>query len=159
MGRILLALALLLALPGLAAGQVAVDEERLEDPAKEAKARAIMAEIRCLVCKNQSIENSNARLAEDLREIVREQVAAGRSEEEIKAFLVERYGDWVLMRPPVSLETIALWAFPPVILALVAGAAIWRARAKRAGPQSAAGEALSRQERARLEALMHEEEG
>ena len=134
--------------------QVAVDETRLDDPALEAKAREIMGEIRCLVCQNQPISSSNAGLARDLRLIVREQVAKGRSEAEIKAFLVDRYGDWVLLKPPVNLKTVALWSFPPLIVLVVGLTALLRAKRRRpAGPAP-----LSAEEKARLEALMDDEE-
>jgi len=159
MRRFLLILALL-AFPGAAAADVAVDEKRLEDPVLEAKAREIMEGLRCLVCQNQSIEDSNAGLAQDLRRIVREQVAEGRSQSEIEAYLVERYGDWVLLQPPLNLRTVLLWVFPPLVLAIVAGAALLRARRKRAAGRTndkSEPEALTSEERARLETLLGEE--
>lgn len=103
----------LIATPAVAVG---VDEASLEDPALEAEARAIMAGVRCLVCQNQSIEDSNADLAKDLRRIVRERLAAGDDRVEIEAYLVARYGDWILMRPPVNRYTALLWALPLVLL-------------------------------------------
>lgn len=143
-------LALLLLLLPAAALAVAVDDERLPDPVDEARARMIMADIRCLVCQNQSIEDSNADLARDLRRIVREQVAAGRSEDEIKTWLVARYGDWVLLKPPFKAETAILWALAPLLLL---GAAIAVARTLRrrrtAGPAP-----LSAEERKRLDAIL-----
>jgi len=154
--RILLVICLLgLAAPAAAQGDVAVDTERLEDPALEARAREIMREIRCLVCQNQSIVDSNAGLAADLREIVREQVADGRSEEEIKAFLVERYGDWVLLQPPLNPRTVALWALPPALLITVGAAALYRAR--RGAGRKGAPPPLTAEERARLDALGDDE--
>lgn len=134
------------------AAQVAVDENRLDDPAAEARARAIMEDIRCLVCQNQSIEESNALLAEDLRRIVRAQVAEGRNEAEIKAFLVERYGDWVLLDPPLRWRTALLWAGPflLVLLGLWLG---WHsfARARTLDPV----DPLSEEERARLNRILN----
>ena len=88
--------ALLLPLQAMA---IAFDVEQLPDPAQEARARTLMRELRCLVCQNQSIEDSNASLAQDLRKIVRQRVEAGDSDAEVRQFLVDRYGEWVLMRP------------------------------------------------------------
>ncbi len=106
------------------AHSMAVDAVTLQDPAQEARARVIMQGLRCLVCQNQSIEISDAELAADLRRIVRERVAAGDSDDQVRAHLVARYGDWVLMRPPFKLSTLALWAGPPVLL-LVGGITLW----------------------------------
>ncbi|MBL4789153.1 MAG: cytochrome c-type biogenesis protein CcmH [Kordiimonadaceae bacterium] len=89
----------------------------LKDPAQEAVARELMKEIRCLVCQNQSIEDSNADLAKDLRDIVREQVALGSSPDQVRAYLVDRYGDWVLLKPPVNRLTWFLWGSPFLLLA------------------------------------------
>ncbi|WP_372003457.1 cytochrome c-type biogenesis protein CcmH [Tistrella mobilis] len=109
--------------PGsVAPGPLAQPEIPLADPAEERRAREISKELRCLVCQNQSIEDSNAELARDLRQVVREQVAAGRSRDDILTFMVDRYGDWILMRPPVKSTTYLLWAAPAV--ALLVGAAI-----------------------------------
>ena len=108
--------ALLLALASAPAFAVGVDEAALDDPALEAEARAIMTGIRCLVCQNQSIEDSNADLAQDLRRIVRERLAAGDGRAEVEAYLVARYGDWILMRPPVNRYTLLLWALPLLLL-------------------------------------------
>ena len=94
----------------------------LEDPKLEARARALMGEIRCLVCQNQAIDESNAELAQDLRTIVRTQMAAGQSEDDVKAYLVSRYGDWVLLKPPVDARTWLLW-LSPVLFLLLGG--IW----------------------------------
>ena len=95
-----------------AALAVAVDEKPLQDPVMEAQARALMKEIRCLVCQNQTIEDSNADLARDLRAIVRERVALGDTPENVRAYLVDRYGDWVLLKPPLKTSTYFLWASP-----------------------------------------------
>ena len=96
--------------------------DRLPDPAQEAKARAIFQQIRCVVCQNESIDDSEAPLAHDLRQIVREQVRQGRSDAQIKAFLVVRYGQFVLLRPSFSLGNAPLWLLTP---ALVLGASAW----------------------------------
>ena len=100
----------------------AVDSEKLSDPALEARARLLQKELRCLVCQGQSLDESDAELARDLRRIIRERIAAGDTDEAIKEFLVARYGDFVLMRPPVQADTYVLW-FGPVLL-LVIGAAV-----------------------------------
>lgn len=118
----------------LCLGAASDPTERLADPAQEARARALFQEIRCVVCQNESIDDSEADLARDLRAVVREQVAAGRSDAEIKAFLVERYGDFVLLRPPVSGRTLALWATPFVLL-VGAGLALLRLRRRTPPPE------------------------
>ena len=104
---------LLLALAARA-GAVQPGEE-LADPALEARARALSQEIRCLVCQNQSIDESEADLARDLRLIVRERIAAGEDDAQVKAFLVERYGDFVLLDPPVKPKTWLLWFGPAAV--------------------------------------------
>lgn len=90
-------------------------EKKLEDPAQEARARDVSGEIRCLVCQNQSILDSNADLAKDLRQIVRERIALGETDDEVRAFLVERFGDWVLLDPPFKMTTLFLWLGPALI--------------------------------------------
>jgi cytochrome c-type biogenesis protein CcmH len=149
------ALALLLALAaGPALGAVGDPAQQLPDPAQEERARGIGRELRCLVCQNQSIEDSDAELARDLRRIVREQVSAGRSDAEVKGFVHERYGDFVLLRPRFTAATALLWATPAV--ALLAGGLLVRA-ARRRRPDDAAGAvapaALTEAERARLARL------
>ena len=103
----------------------AIDTTEFDDPATEARYRALISELRCLVCQNQTLADSNAPLAVDLREQVRLRVARGDSNDEIIAYLTERYGDFVLYRPRVTATTIALWAAPFVFLAL-GGAIAWR---------------------------------
>jgi cytochrome c-type biogenesis protein CcmH len=114
--------ALLIAAAVLCMGAAADPAERMADPAGEARAREIFREVRCLVCQNENIDDSEAPLAHDLRMIVREQVAAGRSDSEIRAFLVERYGEFVLFRPPFSVGNAVLWLTPALLVALGAGA-------------------------------------
>lgn len=92
--------------------------ERLPDPAQEARAREIFQDVRCLVCQNESIDDSEAELAKDLRRIVREQVSAGKSDAEIKRFLTDRYGEFVLMTPSFNAWNLALWIGPFVVAAL-----------------------------------------
>ena len=149
MRRPLLALALLLALAARA-GAVQPGEE-LADPAQEARARALSQEIRCLVCQNQSIDESEADLARDLRLIVRERIAAGEDDVQVKAFLVERYGDFVLLDPPVKPKTWLLWFGPPAVLAMaMAGAALYLRRR----PRRADAPPLDEAERAELERIL-----
>ncbi len=90
--------------------------EQLKDPAQEARARKLSAELRCLVCQNQSIDDSDAELARDLRRLVRERISAGDSDSAIRQFLVARYGEFVLLRPPFSLSTALLWTLPAIAL-------------------------------------------
>lgn len=100
--------------------------ERLPDPVQEARARELFAGVRCLVCQNESIDDSDAELAADLRRIVRAQVAAGRTDAEIKAFLTDRYGEFVLMRPAFGPANLALWIGPFLVVGL--GVLLWRRR-------------------------------
>lgn len=136
------------ALLSVAAYGVAVDEKPLTDPAQEALARELMKEIRCLVCQNQSIEDSNADLAKDLRMIVRERIALGDTADNVRAYLVDRYGDWVLLEPPVNTSTYLLWISPFLLLLLV-GFAVVGARRKSNAPAP-----LSESEREKLQALL-----
>lgn len=98
--------------------------EMLEDPILEQRARAISKQLRCLVCQNQSIDESDADLARDLRIIVREQLVAGKSDEEVIGFVVARYGDWVLLSPPLKTSTLVLW-LGPLGIAGLAGLMYW----------------------------------
>ena len=91
-------------------------DEMLDDPALEARARHISADLRCLVCQNQSIDESDAPLAKDLRILVRERIKEGDTDEEAVAFLVDRYGEFVLLKPTFTTKNIILWAFAPLIL-------------------------------------------
>jgi cytochrome c-type biogenesis protein CcmH len=121
--------------------------DRLKNPAQEARARALFQQLRCVVCQNESIDDSEADLAQDLRRIVRGQIAEGRSDDQVRAFLVQRYGQFILLKPPLSPGNATLW-LTPVVLVLAGGAYVWRrARAARADepPLTAAEErALSR---------------
>ena len=102
----------------LSAGPVAavLPEEQLADPALEARAREISRELRCVVCQNQSIDDSDAPLAADLRAIVRERLMEGDTDEEVMAYIVARYGNFVLLKPPLDRQTILLWAAPLLVL-------------------------------------------
>jgi cytochrome c-type biogenesis protein CcmH len=97
----------------------------LSDPAQEARARVLQKELRCMVCQGESIDESNAPLAADLRSLVREHIKAGESDAQIKQFLVARYGDFILMRPPFDENTYAFWLTPFLVLIAAAGVAIW----------------------------------
>lgn len=111
---------ILAALAGMACIAAASDPaERLPDPKQEAMAREIFRDVRCLVCQNESIDDSEADLAHDLRQIVREQVKAGKDEAEIKRFLTDRYGEFVLLTPRFSVGNLALWGIP--FLVVIAG--------------------------------------
>jgi cytochrome c-type biogenesis protein CcmH len=143
-----LAVLLLLSGPALAVGNPA---DMLPDPAQEARAREIGRELRCLVCQNESIEDSNADLARDLRLLVRERITAGDSDAQVIGFLRERYGDFVLLRPPFNAGTAALWFSPALVLA--GGIlTIWLVR-RRGNAAPAAPAPLSPEEQARLAAL------
>ena len=140
-----------LAAPAPAAA-VGVDRP-LPDPVLEARARAIHKQLRCLVCQNQSIDDSNADLARDLRILVRERVALGDSDGEVLDFVADRYGDWVLLKPPLDIRTLVLWLGPAALLLLGAGCAVAVLRRPRDGPAPAS-DALTSEERDRLEALL-----
>ena len=103
-------------------------DEVLDDPVLEARARDISAELRCLVCQNQSIDDSNAGLAKDLRVLVRERLVAGDSDDDVRSYLVARYGEFVLLKPTMSLANLLLWLTAPLALLIGAAAAIWRVR-------------------------------
>ena len=124
-----------------------------DDPAMEARAVDLAKELRCLVCQNQSIMESDAPLARDLRQIVREQVAAGRSNDEIKEYVAARYGDFVLLRPPFKPKTWVLWFGPPLMVggALICLFVFWR---RRSTVPAAAAQGLSAEERKRLDRLL-----
>ena len=109
--------------------------ESLPDPAQEARARALQKEFRCLVCQGESIDESGAPLAADLRRLIREHVAKGESDAEIEHYLVARYGDFILMNPPFQADTYALWLAPFAVLLLAGGLGtlvVLRARKRKA---------------------------
>jgi cytochrome c-type biogenesis protein CcmH len=141
------AVAILALMLALSPAKALTPGELLDDPVLEQRARAISAELRCLVCQNQSIDDSDAALAADLRKLVREQLLAGKSDAEIIDFVVARYGDFVLLRPRFGASTILLWATPFAVL-LIAAAMLY-ARRRRSEP--AAERPLSEAERQALE--------
>lgn len=132
-------------------------DEMLKDPAQEFRARELGRELRCLVCQNQSIDDSDADLARDLRLIVRERISLGDSDNDVRRFLVERYGDYVLLKPPFKSSTLALWLGPPVLLlgAAAAVALFYRRRRRRAEPP-AVEVPLTLEEQRRLDRLLKE---
>ncbi len=142
-----LALALMLA-EGPALGAVGDPAMQLPDPAQEERARGIGRELRCLVCQNQSIEDSDADLARDLRRIVREQVSSGRSDGEVVGFVHQRYGDFVLLRPRFSWGNALLWLAPFAVAA--GGLAVLLRRGRR----QVSAQALSEEEERRLAAVL-----
>ena len=144
---------LLLAMVIAACPAMAVEpDEVLPDPELETRARAISTELRCLVCQNQSIDNSNASLARDLRILVRDRLKAGDSDAAVRAFVVNRYGEFVLLRPPVSANTLLLW-LAPILLLFGAIAVIVRSFGK-AGSRVAGPAPLDTDEQARLDAIL-----
>lgn len=150
------AAALILAIVAVAGGPaLAVEpDEVLADPALEARARSLSAELRCLVCQNQSIDDSNAPLARDLRLIVRERLVAGDSDAAVRDYVVARYGKFVLLRPPLGADTVLLWAAPLVVLG---GIAVWIVHyLRRRRVSAAAPSPLTAQEQARLDDILRE---
>jgi cytochrome c-type biogenesis protein CcmH len=106
-----------------AASACAAEADALGNPVLEARARALQKELRCLVCQGESLDESNAPLAADLRRLIREHIQAGETDDQIKGFLVARYGDFVLLDPPLRSDTFLLW-FGPVLLLLMGGTAV-----------------------------------
>lgn len=148
MRRLLPLLGLLVA---FAAGAVEPNE-RLADPALEARARALSQGLRCLVCQNESIDESRADLARDIRLLLRERLLAGDTDAQAMAFMVARYGDFVLLKPPLKSSTLLLWFAPPALLAAAGLAAILALRRRRPAPPP-----LSADEQRRLAALLETE--
>ncbi len=151
MRRVVFAVTLLLALAPSASFAVRPDE-MLKDPALEARARQLSEELRCMVCQNQSIDDSEAPLAHDLRVLVRQRLEAGDSDRQVLDYLVARYGDFVLLKPPFKPETLLLWGLPPLALIAGLGALILMARRRKAAPAPL--EALTPEEQAKLSALV-----
>lgn len=129
-------------------------DEMLADPALEARARALSAELRCMVCQNQSIDDSNAELARDLRVLVRERIRAGDTDEEVLSYVVSRYGEFVLLKPRMSARNAVLWATP--LLVLAGGGLIAFLALRRRARQPAA--ALTEEEERTLKAVLDRRE-
>ena len=154
MVRVRLVALLLLALLGTATAAWARGAApAADDPALEERLRRMAGELRCLVCQNQSLADSNADLAIDLRNQVREQMRAGRSDAQIRDWLTQRYGDFVLYRPPLKTTTVLLWFGPVLLLVIAVTALVVTVRRRREQPAAE----LSDAERARAEALLHTE--
>jgi len=149
--RGVMALVALLLVAGAALGQAA--RPLAGDEAVEQRLNAIAEELRCLVCQNESLAGSRADLAQDLRNQIREQIRAGRTDDQILAYMTERYGDFIRYRPPLKATTVALWAGPFVLLALAAGGLAWYVRRRRTRVAAAA---LSPEEEARVARLLGE---
>ena len=132
-------------------------DEVLTDPGLEGRARALSRELRCMVCQNQSIDDSDAPLARDLRILVRERLTAGDSDKQVIDFLVSRYGDFVLLKPPFAWRTALLWAVPPGLL-VIGAAMLWRFARRRTVSESSVPE-LTADEQRSLSAVMAENEG
>lgn len=154
--RLLAALAFALPLALAAAPVRAVQpDEMLADPKLEARARALSAELRCLVCQNQSIDDSDAPLARDLRLLVRERLTAGDTDAQVQNWLVARYGEFVLLRPRFELRTAVLWGLPFAVV-LFGGIGIAVAQRRRGRSGAAVEAPLSADEKARLDTILAE---
>ena len=129
-------------------------DEMLKDPVLEQRARDISAGIRCLVCQNESVDASNADLAKDLRVLIRERLMAGDSDQQVRDFLVSRYGEFVLLKPPFSVRNIVLWLLPLILLAIAGSLLIIRSRN---GSGTAAKAELTTSEKQRLKQLLDDQ--
>ena len=147
---------ILLVLTGGNPARAVQPDEILPDARLEQRARKISADLRCLVCQNQSIDDSDASLAKDLRILVREHVTAGESDEQIRAFLVARYGNFILLKPPFEWDTALLWVSPFLLLALGGAAIFGFSRTKRAEKPAVP---LSAEEQDRLKNLLGDQAG
>jgi cytochrome c-type biogenesis protein CcmH len=145
-------IALLIALAAAGTALAVQPDEVLRDSALELRARHLSSELRCMVCQNQSIDDSEAPLARDLRVLVRERLTKGDSDQQVLDFLVARYGEFVLLRPRLEWHTLLLWGLPPA--ALIAGAIGLVLMARRRKEASFAAEALSTEEQRRLSTLV-----
>ncbi|MGB8277748.1 MAG: cytochrome c-type biogenesis protein [Methylovirgula sp.] len=157
MSRKLLAFAAIFFLALMPSLSFAVEPgEMLKDPKLEARARALSGELRCLVCQNESIDESRAELAHDIRMLVRQRIMAGESDKQILDFLVSRYGDFILLKPPLKPETMLLWG-TPILLLICGGGAILLSLRRRVPAQKPV--SLSAGEEKKLAALVGKEEG
>ncbi|WP_456756580.1 MULTISPECIES: cytochrome c-type biogenesis protein [unclassified Bradyrhizobium] len=141
---------------GAMPARAVLPDEIMTDPAKETRARELSKELRCMVCQNQSIDDSEAPLARDLRLLVRERISAGDSDAQVIDFLVARYGEFVLLKPRLNEHTLVLWLTPPLAL-LLGGFALWRLGRRRANPRPGGADSapgLTPDEEARLERLL-----
>jgi cytochrome c-type biogenesis protein CcmH len=156
MKRILVGAFALAVMAGSSAAYAVQPDEIMSDPAKESRARDLSRELRCMVCQNQSIDDSEAPLARDLRLLVRERIAAGDTDAQVLDFLVARYGEFVLLKPRFEPQTYLLWLLSPLALA-GGGFALWvfnRRRTKSAAAEDQSSRKLTAEEEARLEQLV-----
>lgn len=151
-----IALALALALSVIIPARAVQPDEMLADPNLEARARTLSAELRCMVCQNQSIDDSDAPLAHDIRVLIRERLTKGESNDAVKVFLVSRYGDFILLKPPLKGATVLLWGAAPFIL--IAGAAFLIAATRRRGRAPLTPAPLTSAEEQRVAALLNKSE-
>ena len=147
-----LSLALVCLLLAVAPLRAVEPGEMLADPVLEGRARALSSELRCLVCQNQSIDDSGAPLAKDLRLLVRERLTAGDSDAQVRSYLVDRYGDFILLKPPLRLGTLLLWGAP--LLVLLGGGLAMLLAVRRRSTQPVATAELSGEEKAELDRLL-----
>jgi cytochrome c-type biogenesis protein CcmH len=152
--KFLHAVALLIAMVSSSPVWAVQPDEMLSDPTLEARARALSKELRCMVCQNESIDDSEAPLAHDLRVLVRDRLKAGDSDGQVLNFLVARYGEFVLLKPPLSWHTAALWGLPPGLLIIGAVMIVVVERRRKATQPAAETANLSAAEEARLAELM-----
>lgn len=152
--RMFLAFAVAMLLGGGAAAMAA--DTPLSDPSLEARARALMKEVRCVVCQSQSIDESDAGIAVDLRSLIREEIAAGKSDDDIRDFLVARYGDFILFKPPFKAETLVLWLGPFAVLVGGFGFVVWFLRRR---PAAGSPTALDQEERQRVAQALSQNNG
>ena len=145
-------LILFVALLASGQSQAVQPDEILKDSVLESRARNLSRELRCMVCQNQSIDDSEAPLARDLRLLVRERLTQGDTDQQVLDFLVSRYGNFVLLRPPLEWHTILLWGLPPA--ALIAGLIGLMIKVRRQRPTASGTEALSQNEERRLSTLV-----
>ena len=154
--RILIGLVVAIGIAGSSAAYAVQPDEIMSDSAKELRARNLSRELRCMVCQNQSIDDSEAPLARDLRLLVRERIAAGDSDAQVMDFLVARYGEFVLLKPELNPHTLLLWLLPPLALA-GGGLAMWiqsRRRSRFATDDDPSLSKLTADEEARLQRLI-----
>jgi cytochrome c-type biogenesis protein CcmH len=154
--RFLHALMLLVALVAPSTLWAVEPNEMLSDPTLEARARALSKELRCMVCQNESIDDSGAPLAHDLRVLVRDRIKSGDSDTQVLDFLVARYGEFVLLKPRLSWHTVALWGLPPTVLVIGAVIILMDLRRRRAAQTAESTPNLSAAEEARLAELLRD---
>ena len=156
MRKLIASMFVVVMIAGCSAAHAVQPDEIMPDPVKEARARELSRELRCMVCQNQSIDDSDAPLARDLRLLVRERIATGDSDSQVIDFLVARYGEFVLLKPRFSPHTLLLWLLPPLAV-IGGGLALWFYTRRRTTSGAAADPALlhlSAEEEARLERLL-----